>query len=447
VLKRFGRHGAFLLFAAMTARAQSVEATRAIIERLDRLEAENKRMAEEIAGLKGELAAARGTPDAKPDSLTDQRVQVQESRTAELDQKKVESSQKMPVQLTGMLLFNAYANGKYSGTVFSDPVAAAATPGSRTSGATLRQTVLGLRFFGPDLPGNGKVSGSVYMDFFSGNLEPNDNILHVRLATLDLKWKHTTVTVGQDKPIVAPREPTSLAQVGVSPLTGAGNLWQWQPQAKVEQRFTLSERSEFRIQAGVIESYEGANTVPAPYTATLALWRPAYEARAEYSFTAGSMRFEIAPGYHHGASRVASQSVDSRAITLDGLARLSSRLEFTGAWFTGKNLAGLGTLRQGFTILASGSAVPVHIDGGWGQATLTATPRWSFHLYAGEEYDRARDLAGNGVSRNIVYGGNTMWKLAPNVVAALEISQARTSYLISGFRLNNHYDLALAYLF
>jgi hypothetical protein len=40
-----------------------------------------------------------------------------------------------------------------------------------------------------------------------------------------------------------------------------------------------------------------------------------------------------------------------------------------------------------------------------------------------------------------------MYKLAPNVIAAIELSQARTSYLTSGLRLNNHYDLALAYLF
>ena len=43
--------------------------------------------------------------------------------------------------------------------------------------------------------------------------------------------------------------------------------------------------------------------------------------------------------------------------------------------------------------------------------------------------------------------GIVMYKLAPNVVAALEASQARTEYLGSLLRLNNHYDLALAYLF
>jgi uncharacterized protein (UPF0335 family) len=426
-----------LLLAASACSAQSAE----ILQRLDRLEAENKRLSDEIAELRKELASSA---QAAP---LEERVAVQETRTTELDQKKVQASQKMPIEITGMLLFNAFRNGANAGTAFSDPTTASATPGLRSTGATLRQTVLGLRFFGPDLPGGGKVSGSVDMDFFSGSLQPSNNVFHLRVATIDLAWKDTTITVGQDKPIVAPREPVSLAQVGVSPLTGAGNLWQWQPQARIEQRFRLSERSEIRAQAGVFESYESANTVPAPYTNTLGIWRPAYEARLEYAYSVGGARFEIAPGFHDGASRVAGQSVASRAFTIDGLAQLNSRISFDGAWFTGENLAGLGTLRQGFTILPSGAAIPVHLYGGWVQATYNATARWSFHLFAGDEDDRASDLIGNGIGGNFVYGGNSMWQLAPNVLASFEFSQARTDYLLSGTRLNNHYDLALAYRF
>ncbi len=158
-------------------------------------------------------------------------------------------------------------------------------------------------------------------------------------------------------------------------------------------------------------------------------------------------RFEIAPGYHESASRVEGQSYLARALArLAG--ELSSHLEFTGAWFTGRDLAGLGTLRQGFTILESGQPPSRStLDGGWGQSTFTATSRWSFHIFGGEEDDRARDLIGNGITRNFVYGGNAMWRLAPNVIASFEMSQARTAYLISGHRLNDHYDLALAYLF
>jgi hypothetical protein len=439
------RNCAILILTALAGKAQTGADPQKIAERLDRLEAENRRLSGEIAELRKELAAGPGAEVASPQ--VEERLQVQESRTAELDRKKIEASQKMPIELTGMLLFNTFANGRYSGTALSDPIVASAGAGSRLTGATFRQTVIGLRFFGPSLPWDGKVSGSVYMDFFSGSLQPGNNLFRLRLATIDLNWKKTTITVGQDKPIIAPREPTSLAQVGVSPLTGAGNLWQWQPQARIEQRFSLGEHSEIRAQGGVFESYESANSVPSPYASSLGLWRPAYEARLEYSYSKGEKRFEIAPGFHQSASRVAGQSVASNAVSLDGLARVSSRIEFTGAWFAGRNLAGLGTLRQGFTILPSGAAIPVHTDGGWGQATYTATSRWSFHIFGGEENDRGRDLSGNGISRNLVYGGNTMWKLAPNVMAAFEMSQTRTMYLISGPRLNNHYDLALAYLF
>jgi hypothetical protein len=461
VLKRILGTPAILLLAAASAGAQTAAETQKILDRLDRLESENRRLSEEITALRNELAQARAkaaVPDPAPPGSqasgedgskpgTAERLDVEETRTAELEQKKVESSQKLPVQLTGMLLFNAFANGQSSGSTFTDPVVASSTRGQRVTGATFRQTVLGLRFFGPELPGGGKVSGSVYMDFFGGSTQPSNNLFRLRLATINLAWKNTTITVGQDKPIIAPREPTSLAQVGVSPLTGAGNLWIWQPQARIEQRFTLSDSSEIRAQAGVFESNEPANTVPAEYSSTLGVWRPAYETRIQYGYSHGNKRFEIAPGYHASSSRVVGQSVQSRAFSLDGLVRPWSRVEFTGAWFRGKNLAGLGTLRQGFTILPSDGVIPVHIDGGWGQMTITASPRWSFHFFGGVENDRGADLIGNGITRNFLYGGNAMWKLAPNVMASLELTQVRTTYLLSGTRLNNHYDLALGYFF
>jgi len=69
------------------------------------------------------------------------------------------------------------------------------------------------------------------------------------------------------------------------------------------------------------------------------------------------------------------------------------------------------------------------------------------HVYGGAEADRASDLAANSIRRNLVYAGNIVYKLAPNVLAAFEASQTRTDYLAAALRLNNHYDLALAYLF
>jgi hypothetical protein len=40
-----------------------------------------------------------------------------------------------------------------------------------------------------------------------------------------------------------------------------------------------------------------------------------------------------------------------------------------------------------------------------------------------------------------------MYRLAPNVMVSLEGAQVRTDIIGTGTRINNHYDLAVAYLF
>jgi hypothetical protein len=77
---------------------------------------------------------------------------------------------------------------------------------------------------------------------------------------------------------------------------------------------------------------------------------------------------------------------------------------------------------------------------------LFATPRLSFNLYGGEQDDRNRDLA-YGIGKNLSYAGNLMYRLAPNVMVSLEGAQVRTDIIGTGTRINNHYDLAVAYLF
>lgn len=415
----------------------------AVLDRLDKLEAENSKLQDEIRALRSELAAVKPTLSEAPAS---ERLEVQESRTAELDQTKVGASQRFPVSLTGMLLFNAFANGKESGGA-QYPATAAINRGSETDGASLRQTIIGLKFNGPDLPWGGKASGSIYMDFFGGTSLPSNNLVRLRIATLDLKWKNTTVTVGQDKPIISPREPVSLAQVGVSPLTAAGNLWYWNPQVRIEQRFSFGESSGLRAQAGVYETTENyATNLPAEYSGTLERSRPGYEGRFEFFHTTNRWRIEVAPGFHAGSTHVAGMAVQSRIASLDWMIHPASKIEFSGAFFDGQDVAGLGAL-PGFFISDTGIPIPVRSNGEWGQLTLFPASRLSFHIYSGEQANRALDVALNGITTNFVYAGNLIYKFAPNVLGALEASQSRTEYLGAGLRLNNHYDLALAYLF
>ena len=453
--KAFGVIGTVLF--SISAAAQTPADLSRVLERLDKLERENQQLLSEIRQLRTEL---HGTAVASPpfevpvepaevpaEAPLAERVAVLESRTTDLAQTKVESTQRMSVSITGMVLFNAFRNSRYGGAL-QYPITAALTPAASTSGATFRQTVLGLKFQGPQLPGGGKASGNIYLDFFSGNTTPSNNLFHIRLATLDLTWKNTTLTVGQDKPINAPREPTSLAQVGFAPLTGSGNLWNWNPQARIEQRFRLGSETGVRAQTGIFEStdaYPGNN--PVAFSATLERFRPAWQGRFEFFHGPEHRRFEIAPGFSLSQTHVAGRTVPSRVFSLDWLVRPVRLIEFSGAYYRGSNAGGLGSLRQGFTVSPTGLVKPVHVSGGWGQAKVFATSRLSLHLYGGEEYDRARDLTTGSVVRNIQYSGNAVYKLAPNVLAAFEASQTRTTYLPFGLRLANHYDLAIGYLF
>jgi hypothetical protein len=98
-------------------------------------------------------------------------------------------------------------------------------------------------------------------------------------------------------------------------------------------------------------------------------------------------------------------------------------------------------------VLPSGQVVPVHSVGGWVQTSFQLTRRLTWNIYGGQHGDREADLNGSGIRRNLEYASNLMYRLAPNVLASFEASQVRTSYVVGGIRLNNHYDLALGYLF
>ena len=450
----------FFLIAvlAVNSQAQSPELQQ-ILDRLDRLERANRALIEEVRALRSEQAAARNQPAAEapgePEKYLPERVAVQERRTEELAQAKVESSQKFPIQFTGMVLFNAFLNSRHADD--SDNAAVASLPAGRASGgATLRQTVLGLTYRGPETWGGGKIQGSVLMDFFSsaglydseGLYAPDSPGMRLRTASVSVAWKTRSVTVGQLKPLISPREPDSLAQVGEPPLSSAGNLWLWRPQVRFEQQLPLGERSGLRAQVGLLETSEDSAAVPQTWASTLEPSRPAIEGRFELSHRFdSSRRLEIAPGFHASTTHVAGAAVPSNVFSLDGLLIPVPKLEFSGAFFTGQNVANLGALGQGFRVLQAGQVLPVHSTGGWVQAAFLPTARLSFHFFAGQQKDRESDLYAGRIGRNRAYGANAMFRLAPNVIVAFETAQRRTYYIGKGTGLHQHYDLALAYLF
>jgi hypothetical protein len=431
---------------------QSTPEVREILSRLEKLESANRALVDEIKELRKELGSTRQAPAplAHPEQ-----IDVNAQRIDDLAQSKVEASQKLPVQLTGMALFNAYVNGHANGG-FENPVVASVARADATGGGTLRQTVLGLQFQSPNTVLGAKVDGSLYMDFFGGTASSLNHLLRLRTATVSLNWERTSILVGQDKPIISPRDPNSYAQVAVSPLTGAGNLWLWQPQIRVEHRLKFGRDTGLRAQIGVFQTRQledGAYTGYVPYTPPVVVpplvehAQPGIQGRFELWHRWGDdRRIEIAPGFHHNSSYVYSVSVPSHLFSIDWLIKPARLVEFSGMFFNGQNVANLGALPQGFTIQRR-AVVPVHSTGGWAQVRVPVTQRLAFDFYGGQQDDQQSDLLYGNIGKNQAYFGNVMYRIAPNVIVSLEAGQVRTTYVGIGNRLNNHYDLSVAYLF
>src|SRR5580692_2083926 len=460
----------FFLFPALLA-AQQKSDLQQVLDRLDRIELENKNLADEVRALRAELAANRTTPQPnesapQPNPQSDravtagsgtppspvpldEKLAVVETRIEEQAQTKVEASQKLPITLTGMVLFNASLNGRANGGS-EYPTTASIGTNSFPAGATLAQSVLGMKLQGPEIFGGGHINGTMYVDAWGGSQSSSLNhLIRLRTATVEIDWKNTTVMVGQDKPIVSPREPNSLAQVAVSPLTGAGNLWLWSPQVRIEQRFAFGQQAGLTAQLGVYETSDPSYATRGGDSSALASTpRPALEGRFELWRKFGeNARVEVAPGFHDSTSHAGGFSAPSHLFTLDWLIQPMSKVQFTGMFFTGENAAGLGGLHQGFSIFNDIRAVPIGAHGGWAQFSYFATKRLTFNIFSGAENDNVADLLSGDIHRNFMYAGNAIYRLGSNVLLGAEVSQVRTNYFLLPSRLNNHYDLSLAYLF
>jgi len=423
------------------------EQLNAILDRLDRLERENHELRDELQQLRRELGGQKQPAAPKAAAqVIEERVEVQESRTAELAQTKVEASSRFPISLTGMALFNAFYNAKGNGAS-QYPTSASLASSPANGGGTFRQSILGFRFRGPAVAGSGIVSGSLSTDFWAGSDSSLNHLVRIRTATVQVDWKNTTIMAGQDKPLISPREPESIAQAVVSPLTGAGNPWLWQPQVRLERRFPLGASAGLRAQGALFQTSESRTAVPDGYAATVDPARPGYQGRFEFwGNMGGSRRLEIAPGFHLSTSRVYGYSVPSRIYSVDWMFKPFGRLDFSGLFFNGQNIAPLGALRQGF-VFVGGDPRAVRTRGGYGQLAWRPTSRLSFHAFTGQQDDRNADLPPGRIGKNLLYGGNTMFRLAPNVILSFEGSNIRTTYIGTGIRRVIHYDLALAYLF
>src|SRR5215471_752705 len=184
---------ALLVTSAAILHAQTPD-LQLVLQRLDRLEAQNQELMSEIRSLRQQLAGAPSaqTPAAEPPSeptpqtTVAEHLEVHDRQVSQLDQEKVSTEHRLPLSLTGMLLVNAFWTGRNAGGADNPTLAPpSSTPAAASGGGTFRQSVIGVKFNGPEIAGGGRITGSAYADFFGGAGTTLNQLLRLRVATVD----------------------------------------------------------------------------------------------------------------------------------------------------------------------------------------------------------------------------------------------------------------------
>jgi len=348
------------LRAQTVSQGELVKKVQLLTDAVGRAQSQVEESQKELAELRRQLDEVRrqmngGAADADPADAEQLATQVealkenqtmQQSEIATHEQSKVESASKYPVKISGLILLNAFVNTRQV-DMPAAPTIALDGPGS--TGATMRQTVLGIDARGPHVFG-AESRADVRTDFFGstggGTSYDTAGLLRLRTAHADLDWDKTEVFFSLDRPVINPTQPDSLTAVAIPPLSWSGNLWVWNPQFGVTYDQPLGSTERLRMQGGLIDvadpPYTATTAVYPVSTAELSRW-PGVEARLAMAGDREDRGFQLgASGYFAQHRTVYGAQFDSWAGTLDYRQPLPGRMELSGNAYRGLALGGLG---------------------------------------------------------------------------------------------------------
>jgi hypothetical protein len=426
---------------------------------------------------------ASGSLDASPQA--DSSSQSLEGRIAKLEddrdlidakledqyQTKVESGSKYRLRLSGIVLVNLFENrGPVDNADFPE-IATGPSPVESDAifGGSLRQSQIKLEAFGPDLLG-ARTSAHIDFDFAGGFPNaPNGEVLNtprLRTGTVRLDWTNTSIVAGQDFLFFAPLEPTSIATVAIPPLSYSGNLWAWTPQVRIEHRMKLSETSNLLFEAGILDSLSG--DFPATQYDRYPSWgeqsgQPAYAGRLAWSHRAFGREIKLGGGMYYGRQFWAlDRHVNGWAVTTDLTLPLGTLFTFSGEFYRGSGLGGLGG-GVGQDIVLSGAFMDpatliegVNSMGGWAQMKFKPRANFEINAAVGQDNPFASEIRKYSATTPPVYGDlivknqsafvNFIFQPRSDLMLSIEYRRLHT-FVIDDSYDANQVNLGMGYIF
>lgn len=462
-----------------------------LTETVTRVQAQLEESQRQLEELRGQLATLRQQMAGAPTNAASssdaaqlaravdevrERQAVQESQIATHDQDKVESESKYPVKLTGLILLNGFVNTRQ--------VDVAATPaiaiqGAGSTGASMRQTILGLDARGLHLFGASS-HADVRVDFDGGSPSGGatgiyaDNFVRMRTAHAALDWDHTGVFFSYDHPLVSPYTPDSLSAVALPALAWSGNLWAWNPQIGLTHDILRSTGPRLRFQAALIDVFDppslynnssatNTGTAAQSTTAENSRW-PGVETRIAILGAQEEKSSQVGLGGYFAPHRTSDGTdFDSWAGTLDYRQPLPGQMELTGSFYRGQALGGLGGGGYKDYVEQVNPAYPAEVYfraledvGGWAQWQLRASERLRFNAAFGIDNVPAgqlRPYAGLpaavylNLARNRTLTGNVIYSPSAYLLFSLEYRHLASSPAVGQTATGNLIGIAAGYKF
>jgi hypothetical protein len=411
--------------------------------------------------------------------------QLVNSKVNDQYQTKVESASKYRVRLSGVVLLNLFnSHGDTDNQDFPSFVRGPGT-GTGSLGFTMRQSEIGLEVFGPTWAG-AKISGSLQADFaggFPGTWNGvNSGIFRLRTASVRMDWKDTSVVVGQDSAFFTPLSPTSFASLAVPALNYAGNLWAWSPQVRVEHRFQLSGDQNILLQGGILDNLTGEFPADSYFRMPSAgelTRQPAYAIRTAWTRTVfGQLMTFGAAGYYSrqdwqtcpsnagnssGCPQPFDHYVDGWAGMADWQIPLARRLLFTGEFYRGRAIGGIGAditqsvVYDGNPNIAGTTARGLDTIGGWSQLKFKATSTLEFNAAVGLDNPTTGEVRAAEASQPYLFGplfvqnrgvlANVVFRPRSSLLFSAEYGHLRTTQLYDISNNADQFNLIMGILF
>jgi hypothetical protein len=379
-----------------------------------------------------------------------ERQDVQESQIATQEQTKVGSESKYPVTLSGMILMSGFVN---THAVDSAPTPTVAFSGPGATGATLRQSVLGIDVTGPHLFDAGS-HADLRVDFDgteqAGSYTNGLGFVRLRTAHAELDWLHAKAFFSFDRPLLSPDTPTSLTAVAEPALAWSGNLWAWNPQVGASVELPIHKVVSLQMQAALIDVADPPNpysnlslsSIIPPSTSEQSRW-PGVEGRIALLKGIGDREAHFGIGGYFAPHKIAGVTdFNSWAGTMDFHFPVFSHLEFEGMAYRGQALGGLGggAYKDFVYSIYDGETYFRTLDdmGGWIQAKQKVNDRLEFNEAFGVDNVPGYQLLPYAISvpnnyynlaRNRTFTSNVIYRPSAYLLYSIEYRRIESSFV------------------